>query len=334
MYRKSKLSGRGTDDRPAIVVGDKPYRLIVVAVLLLTFLPGELAQAQLRVLSKGNSREEWRKAQLMQIEAQLTDKSTTGPLKLELEAEKRWLSSYVPGQMSGELPKATGKEPQRQAEPILDPEKKADGIRKKLLGPKAKPTAADTEQLRTALQKSSDDIGLRQLQLHWLDQPQYREDYSIEIAEAATRLLGLLEKAKLSKEELKLARAFTIYRQARALGYRLDPDVVAKHPLDAKDRKSVEEQLVGAYNQLVQLVGTGRAEFALLEIRMLRRESWNGRALELLELHGHMIEPRWYLEKRRDLLSDLGWKIPADEAAALFAVQFPEEAKSSPPNRP
>ena len=55
------------------------------------------------------------------------------------------------------------------------------------MGPKAKPTSADTEKLRAALEKLPSDIGLRQLQLHWLDQPQYREEYPAEIADAASR---------------------------------------------------------------------------------------------------------------------------------------------------
>ena len=288
------------------------------------------AVAQLRVLSKGNPAEEWRKAQLAQIETQLADKATKGDLQLELTAQKSWLTSYTPGKLSS-LPTRATTSGKALEEPMLDPDKKADAIRKKLFGPKARPTSADTEKLRTALEKSPEDIGLRQLQLHWLDQPQYREDYPSEIADAASRLIGLLQpNKKIDPKAKEAAIAMTLYRQARALGYRLEPEVVEKKPLEEGEREKVDSQLVGAYTQLVKLVGPGRPEFALLEIRMLRRDNWFGRALELLEKNGGQIEPRWYLEKRRDLLRDLKWKEPAEQAHTMFADAFPEEAKKFP----
>jgi hypothetical protein len=291
---------------------------------------GSSTFGQLKVLSKGNTVEEWRKAQLAQIDAQLNEKSTAAELKSELESAKKWLSAYQPGSMSAKAAAPEKKEEKPLIEPIVDPDESAGALRRKLLGPKAKPSAADTEALRIALQKSPEDVGLRQLQLHWLDQPQYRDDYSAEIAEAAGRLLALLEGAKLKPEQKKLAIAFTLYRQARAFGYRQDPDVVKKYPLDEQERKRYEEQLVGAYNQLINLVGSGQSEFALLEIRMLRHDKWNAQALELLEENAHLIEPRWYLEKRRDILRDLGWKTPAEEAHAIYSREFPNEASANP----
>ena len=303
--------------------------LAALAGLMLLLQTGS-AFGQLRVLSKGNPAEEWRKAQLAQIDAQLADKATKGDLKLELEAQKGWLSNYTSGQLA---PQATQGTPSLKPleEPTLDPDKKADAIRRKLFGPKARPTTADTEKLRSALEKAPEDVGLRQLQLHWLDQPQYREEYPAEIADAASRLIGLLQtNKKIDAKAKEVAIAMTLYRQARALGYRLEPDVVAKKPLAEGEREKVDGQLVGAYTQLIKLVGPGRPEFALLEIRMLRRDNWFGRALAALEKNAGQIEPRWYLEKRRDLLRDLNWKGPAEQAHELFASEFPEEAKKYP----
>ena len=45
----------------------------------------------------------------------------------------------------------------------------------------------------------------------------------------------------------------TLYRQARALGYRLDLDLEKKKPLEKEDREQVDSQLVGAYNADRQL---------------------------------------------------------------------------------
>jgi len=299
-----------------------------------------IAQGQLRVLSNGNPVEEWRKVQFAQIDKQLADKSIAGELKLELAAQKIWLAAYTPAQLGPQPSKtAEGTATSRTSadaataseEPTLDPDKKATAIRKKLFGPKERPTSADTDALRNALDKSQDDIGLRQLQLHWLDQPQYRDEYPMEIAEAASRLIGLLEtNKKVDAKTKEAAIAMALYRQARALGYRLEPDVVQKKPLELGEKEKVDAQLVGTYSQLIKLVGPGRPEFALLEIRMLRRDNWFGRALEVLERNGGRIEARWYLEKRRDLLRDLGWKTPAGQAHAMFAAAFPEEAKKFP----
>ncbi len=285
---------------------------------------------QLKVLSQGNASEEWRKAQLATIDVQLADRSLVAELRKELESQKKWLAAYKPGTLSAEPKNKQSISDKRWEEPALDPTQLASSLRGKLLGPKASPTTADTESLRNALQQSPNDLGLRQLQLHWLDQPQYREDYSMEIADAASRVLALLESVKLDPETKKLATIFTLYRQARALGYRQDPDVVARHPLSDGDREAIEQQLVGVYNQLIQLTGPGRPEFCLLEIRMLRRDHWLGRALELLETNAATIDLRWYLEKRRDILRELGWKPAAEEAHQRFAAQFPEEAQKYP----
>jgi hypothetical protein len=314
-----------------IVIGTRfcACRLLASGAIVLMLHVGS-AMGQLTILSKGNPAAEWRKAQLAQIDLQLADKATKAELKLELTAQKQWLTDYASVTLGPQPTKASEKLPTAIEEPIIDPDKKADPIRKKLFGAKAKPTAADTEKLRTSLEKSPSDIGLRQLQLHWLDQPQYREDYPAEIADAASRLRGLLEEnKKVDPAKLKSAKAMTLYRQARALGYRLDLDREKKKPLEQADREKVDSQLVGAYTQLMSLVGPGHPEFALLEIRMLRRDNWFGRALQVLERNGSTIEPRWYLEKRRDLLRDLGWKTPASQAQEMFAAAFPEEAKAT-----
>ena len=64
---------------------------------MLVVLHTGTAWGQLTVLSKGNPTAEWRKAQLAQIEAQLSDSATKAELKLELTAQKEWLTGYSNG---------------------------------------------------------------------------------------------------------------------------------------------------------------------------------------------------------------------------------------------
>ena len=120
-----------------------------------------------------------------------------------------------------------------------------------------------------------------------------------------------------------MASAFTV--AARALAYQELPEVVAEKPI--ADPQQHETDLIIAYNQLVDLFGRGRPEFILLEIRMLRRDHWYGQALRLLEKYGDLIEPQWFLEKRRDLLLEMGWSAPAKEAAQVYATAFPNESQ-------
>jgi hypothetical protein len=205
-------------------------------------------------------------------------------------------------------------------EPKLDPQEIASQLRGKLLGKGVKPTAEDTDALRELLKEYPDDLGVRQLYLHWIDQKQYREQYATIIAATAGELAAQLL-ADPSNQQTRLAAAFCFYRKARALVYMESPELVAKKPID--DPEKHESEIVSAYNQLIEIVGRDRPEFVLLEIRMLRRDRWNGRALQLLEQYGAVIDPEWYVTKRFELLQDLGWSIPANEAKLVFENKYP-----------
>jgi hypothetical protein len=102
-------------------------------------------------------------------------------------------------------------------------------------------------------------------------------------------------------------------------------EAVAQKPIE--DLQKHEAQLLGFYTQIGDLVGHNRPEFILLEIRMLRRDSWYGRALVLLEESANVIDTQWYLNYRRDLLKDLGWNEPAKEAEEI-AVAFSSKGDS------
>jgi len=290
--------------------------------LLASSLPN-VATGQLTVLSSGNVNLKWRSTQLELIDQQLSDAQIKGQLRLELEAQKQWLTAWASGSMtSGPLIQHAVVD-RMLPEPTIDPSGKAKKHRARLLGTNAKPTVADTQALHEALKENPSDIGLRQLHLHWLDQKQYRKEYAHEIAEAARKLAGMLTEVEPQNEELKLARGYCYYRVARALVYQELPEVVARKPIH--NLQTHEAELLGATTQLQELFGKDRPEFILIEIRMLRRDHWYGQALMLLEKYADSIDPQWFLKKRRDLLRDLGWVAPADEAASIYEKNFPDE---------
>lgn len=283
--------------------------------------------AQLNVLSTGDAKKEWHKTQLLLLEQQLEDETVTGELREEVLAQQKWLSTWKPGALTDEplweAPRSVAKPLQ---EPVVDPNGLAADLRARLLGPKAKPTIKDTNSLQELLARHSEDVGVRQLHLHWLDQTQYRKTYPRQIAAAAMRLLGMLEQMEPEDEEVQLAKAFCLYRRVRALAYRELPEVLREQPLE--DPEQFESELLGAFDQLIALSGKGRSEFVLIENRMLRRDRFYGRALVQLTDYAEQIEPQLFLKKRRDLLRELGWEQPAQEAAEIYALAFPEEVQA------
>lgn len=293
--------------------------VLISCVYLLTC---QLAFAQLNVLSKGDVDAKWKETQIGVLKQQLADPAIRGPLRDELESQLKWMNNWPLTGLTEETLWKPDSLPTRISEPTLDPNRRASALREKLFGPNAMPTVADTKALEKLLSQFPNDVGVRQLHLHWLDQKQYRKIYPDEIADAALRIIGILDQLQPQDENLKLAKAFCLYRRGRALAYRELPDVVEKKPIP--DPKQHESELLGSYKQLINLVGSGHPEFILLEVRMLRRDNWNGRALELLENYGPIIEKQWFLKKRRDLLRDLGWTKPAEQAAEIYAENFPE----------
>jgi hypothetical protein len=292
-------------------------RTTVLAFLVL-LMATPLVFGQLNILSSGKPGLQWKNTQLQLIEQQLNDASVKGPLRSELEAQKRWLSEWNSGSLSEKPWMKQSTKAKLFTEPTIDPARKAGALRKRLLGEGAKPTEKDTTELQAALNKFPNDLGLRQLYIHWLDQRQYRDEYASVIVENAVSLAGLLEQGKQT-EATKLARAFCYYRAARALIHLESEEALAKKPIVNPQKH--ESQLLGIYNQLGDLVGHSRPEFILFEIRMLRRDNWFGRALVLLEESAEVVDTKWYLTQRCDLLKDLGWQQPAKEADDI-AVAF------------
>jgi hypothetical protein len=277
--------------------------------------------AQLNVLSTGNLAQQWRASQIESVQKQLNDTSLSQELLEELNSQQQWLQAWRPGS----LPSLSSFEqlefPSAEAEPVIDPDGIATEYRNRLFGKGAQPTATDTQALRDALQEHPNDIGLKQLHLHWLDQVPYRKSYAKQIAESAAKLASLLDQQSRS-EDIQRAQGFCYFRAARALTYCELPEVIAKQPID--DFNLHEAELLDFYNRSIELLGSNHPELILLNVRMLRRDKWLGRALMLLERSTGVIEPQWYLKKRRDILVDLAWSFPAEEAASIYAKKFPK----------
>ncbi|MEM7561302.1 MAG: hypothetical protein AAF394_19425, partial [Planctomycetota bacterium] len=285
------------------------------------------ALGQLTVLSAGDEVATWRQAQLASLKEQLeATKPLSKEMQDELASQTTWLELWKPGGLSSEpsWKQAASNKP-KLVEPVVDPNRKAARLRRRLLGPKARPTQDDTQALARLMRKYPQDVGVRQLHLHWLDQRQYRKEYAPDIAELAAKLDVQLQQLKQT-DQVVSARAFCLYRRARALAYRELPEVITKHPIE--DKKSHEAALLGTYRELMELVGEGRPEFVLLKIRLLRRDGWYGRALRILEEHGRTIDRQWYLKKRRDLLKELGWGAAYTESAEIYAQEFPEAVEA------
>ncbi len=277
---------------------------------------------QITVLSEESAAETWRTAQVEALQAQLGGARVAGTFRQELQAQLKWLRSWTPGELSRSPVLKQVAAVDKMIEPTLDPDGLATKLRNRLFGSNAKPTAADTQELQRLLPKNPDDLGLRQLHLHWLDQPQYRKQYSDAIVDACNALLELLGEAAESDEN-QLVASFSHYRRVRALAYRELPDVVAANPIE--DPEAHATALHGAYAEFKANVDGIRPEFVLVDVRMLRKDKLLGKALALLEAYGGFVEPKWLLKKRRDILSELGWQLPYEEAAALYAVEFPAE---------
>lgn len=288
------------------------------------------ALGQLTVLSQGNKQAQWRNSQIAVLQQQLSDSKLNADLKAELQSQVKWLSAWKPGTLSEEPLWATKAVTKLLVEPNVDPTGKAGKLRERLLGENAKPTAEDTGDLQKLLLQHDNDLGVRQLHLHWLDQPQYRKLYPQEIADASARVLALLDAVVKPDKKVALARIFCLYRRGRALVYRELPEVLEEKPLTEEEVTKHEADLVGVYRQLKTLVPEYRPEFVLVDIRMLRHDHWNGRALALLEDFGSQLNMQWYLRMRRDILRDLGWEGPAKEAADIYATGLPDEVAKEP----
>ncbi len=287
--------------------------------------------AQLQVLSKGNVLEQWQKAQLQALDTQIADTNLPQGLRPDLEAQKRWLagwkSSSIPASsdetQAGTESKAgsnagVNADAQRLKEPIIDPTGRARPHRARLFG-STTPSTRDTTAFQSELTQRPDDPGLRQLQLHWIDQTRYRDEYWSEIAAAADRFL-LLVKGQTSRDAATAA-AFANYRKARALAHGLRGKPLSRESisgiddLDDEDRDELENKIVECHKNVNTLVGE-RPEFFQLSLYVYNKKSQFGHALEVLEKNKNNVDADAYQAEISSVLNRLGWNKIAEKMSS------------------
>ena len=239
----------------------------------------------------------WRTKQLEAVAKKIQDTDLDDE-RLEYVARQSWLRRWKPGHMAP-TPSRSQSESELVEEPLFEQLKKPTGV------------ASDVWQ----------QIILSQTQLLKIDTDDDRKKNLREIIPSARQLEKLLsEQLPTASQQLPAptawALAYTRYRLGRALAYRELPVMRERWPIS--DPVRYQEQLLKVYQQLIDQTKRVRPEFILLEDRILRRAGHKGRALELLEANQQWIEPKWYLKKRRDMLHELGWEPPYQEAARLY----------------
>lgn len=239
----------------------------------------------------------WRSQELKLI-AEKMKSATTEDVRDEYQARQKWLANWVPGKMSA-VPQESMESTTLTEEPLLSELQR--------------PANVDAASWESMLRM--------QAELMLLDTAEDRKANLRQIIDLADRLEKQLT-AQLPDEAQQLpARsawtlAFARYRLGRALAYRELPVVRDRWPISDADR--YEKRLLTACQKLLDLTERVLPEFILLEDRMLRRAGKKGLALQLLETHQGVIETKWYLKKRRDLLKELGWEPPHKEAARIY----------------
>ena len=239
----------------------------------------------------------WRDSQLKTIAQQIRD-SDSEDMRREHAARQTWLRRWQPGRMLG----ASG---EQFVESVLVKE----------------PHLRDLERPEEITENMWRHLIAAQTELHALDNDDDRKMNLRAIIEAARQFEADLS-SQLSKEAQQLpvstawVLAYARYRLGRALAYRELPIVREQWPISEPEQ--YEKQLITSYRKLINQTREVLPEFILLEDRMLRRSGSKGLALELLEANRQSIELKWYLKKRRDLLEELGWIPPYQEAAQLY----------------
>jgi hypothetical protein len=241
--------------------------------------------------------ESWRTQQLKKVEKKIVDADSDED-RLEYTARQSWLQRWKPGRMPS-MP--------------MHSQTKSALVEEPLLGELDKPTGVAPHVWQR--------MTTSQTELLAIDTDEDRKENLRAIIASARQVEKLLaDELPAQWQQLPSptgwALAYARYRLGRALAYRELPSVRERWPIS--EPVQYEERLLAAYQTLIDQTNDVRPEFILLEDRILRRAGKKGRALELLEANQKWIEPKWYLKKRRDLLRELGWDPPHQEAARIY----------------
>ena len=177
------------------------------------------------------------------------------------------------------------------------------------------------------LHKLDDDAEKRKTQLDQVIEAADAVLAEIDQGRIALALIGRLvegdkeaEKARKEAENLKELLIDTLYRRARAIGYKELPEVVAKQPIE--DAEAYDKEFEAAYAALAKWVDPTDEKYFLLHLRRETRKEHFGESLKWLNKHGESSN-FWHLEKRRKLYDALGWDHLTDNAWRQRSVRFP-----------
>ncbi|WP_437227212.1 S8 family serine peptidase [Planctomicrobium sp. SH661] len=202
--------------------------------------------------------------------------------------------------------------------------------------------AAIDELFQRVIEEDPENREARVIRLHLLDNNE-REQRLPEIVAAADDVLKLIDQRKLRRyfarrrenlneeqkktlkdqESQKKDLLDALYRKGRAVGYMELPEVVGKYPVLEKGEQ--EKLFEATYKDLASWVDMNGPDYFLLKIRRERRHQNFGQALELLNWTTKTLpEKELYLEKRRILYGQLGWKAWEQNQQAWIWRKFPK----------
>ena len=196
------------------------------------------------------------------------------------------------------------------------------------------------KEIEALLKKNETDLTVLVLKLQRLDEAKWRKQHLDHVVSAADAVIAQIDQAEIAlaligrsaaddkKGAAKRKRAGklksllidTLYRKARAIGYRELPEVLEKNPI--KDQKAQDKAFNDAYNSLAKWVDPAGKHYFLLHVRSEARKGNLGAALKSLNQHGSDSE-YWHIEKHRKLYDKLGWDHLTDNAWHRRTVRYP-----------
>ena len=196
------------------------------------------------------------------------------------------------------------------------------------------------KEIEALLKKNEADLTVLVLKLHRLDEAKWRKQHLNDVVVAADAVVAQIDQAEIAlaligrsvaddkkgtakrkrAEKLKSLLIDTLYRKARAIGYRELPEVLEKHPI--KNQEAQDKAFAEAYSALAKWVDPAGKDYFLLHVRNESRKSNFGAALKSLNQHGSDSD-YWHIEKHRKLYDKLGWDHLTDNAWHWRTVRYP-----------
>lgn len=195
-------------------------------------------------------------------------------------------------------------------------------------------------QIEILLKKNPRNLTVLVLKLHRLDHVKWRKQYLREIVAAADDVIAAIDKDEIvlaaarrmksddpgfsarrrRAERLHRLLIDTLYRKARAIGYRELPEVMERQPI--ADREAYDKEFEAAYQALCEWVDPTAQEYFLLYLRHKSRKGQAGAAIKVLDRYSSNSN-YWHLEKRRKLYNQLGWTDLESNAWHWRTIYFP-----------